>query len=78
MWTSLVTLPSPPPLFSSFIPNFRELGKLDGANYPLWKVKIRSHLVAWKLQWHVTNGNPNLTNCWIKMTGCYSRLTKMS
>ena len=55
-----MTVPSPPSSFStsSIIPNFGESGKLDGANYPLWKVKIHSHLVAWKLWRHVTRGEP--------------------
>ena len=43
---------------SSFIPNFSETGKLDGMNYPIWKVKIRSHLVAWKLWRHTTGADP--------------------
>ena len=45
---------------SSFIPNFGETGKLDGMNYPTWKVKVRSLLVARKLWQHTTGTNPKL------------------
>eukprot|EP00249_Psilotum_nudum_P025147 c29390_g1_i1 orf=407-4477(+) len=41
--------------FKIQLPIFTESGKLDGSNYPLWKVKIRSHFVASKL-WTVVNG----------------------
>ena len=61
MLTSSVIVPSPISYSfsaSSIIPNFGESRKLDGANYPLWKVKIHSHLVAWKLWQHVTGRDP--------------------
>ena len=56
--SSSVAIPSPSSLShfpTSFIPNFGEAGKLDGTNYPIWKVKIRSHLVARRL-WNLTTG----------------------
>ena len=34
------------------IPHFGDMGTLDGTNYPLWKMKVRSHLVlreSWKI-----------------------------
>ena len=54
--SSSIVVPSSSSSFvsMSFIPNFGKSEKLDGANYPLWKVKIRSHLVARKLWKHVT------------------------
>lgn len=37
------------------IPNFREASKLDGTYYPLWKMKIKSHLVL-RESWEIVTG----------------------
>ena len=37
------------------IPNFGETGKLDGTNYLLWKMKVRSHLVL-RESWEIATG----------------------